>query len=110
MYQYKLLPNLWEKVRRVILLDKNEILNLYNEIERKRKEMNIIESQVRKLDQEIQLETEKYRNRSVARVLEYINNKCWDDENIDDLHILMVHCLNKLNGNVDGIELSLQGE
>ena len=89
-------------------MDKNEVLNFYNEIERKRKEMKIMETQVQQIDNEIQLEIEQYRNKSVTRVLEYINDKCWNNENIDDLQNLIIHCLNKLNGNIDGIELSLK--
>ncbi len=91
-------------------MDKNEVLNFYNEIERKRKEMKIMETQVQQIDNEIQLEIEQYRNKSVTRVLEYINDKCWNNENIDDLQNLIIHCLNKLNGNIDGIELSLKEE
>ena len=91
-------------------MDKNEVLNFYNEIERKRKEMKIMETQVQQIDNEIQLEIEQYRNKSVTRVLEYINDKCWNNENIDDLQNLIIHCLNKLNGNIDGIELSVKEE
>ena len=91
-------------------MDKEEVINYYNEIERKRKEENIMQEQVRKIDREIQLEIEQYRNKSVARVLEYINDKCWEKKDIDNLHNLIVHCLNKLYGNLDGIELSLEEE
>lgn len=89
-------------------MDKQEILNIYNSIEEKRKEMRITEKQVQQLDKEITLELERYRNKSVERVLNYINEKCWNNENIDNLQTLIVHCLNKLNGNIDGIELSLE--
>lgn len=91
-------------------MDKEEIVNYYNEIERKRKEMRTIERQVQQIDNEIQLEIEQYRNKSVARVLEYINDKCWEKKDIDNLHTLIVHCLNKLYGNLDGVELSLGEE
>lgn len=82
----------------------------YYEIERKRKERSIMERQVQQIDKEIQLEIEQYRNKSVVRVLYYINNKCWENEDIGKLQDLITHCLNKLNGNVDGIELSLEEE
>ena len=91
-------------------MDKEEIVNFYNEIERKRKEIKIMERQVQQIDNKIKLETEQYRNKSVTRVLEYINDKCWNNEKIDDLQNLIIHCLNKLNGNIDGIELSLEEE
>lgn len=91
-------------------MDKNEVVNFYNEIQSKRKEMKIMERQVQQIDNAIQLEIEQYRNKSVKRVLEYINDKCWRKENIDNLQDLITHCLNKLNGNIDGIELSLKEE
>lgn len=91
-------------------MSKEEMQNIYNSIEEKRKEMRITEKQVQQLDREITLELEIYRNKSVQRVLDYINDKCWDKEtiDIDKLQTLVVHCLNKLNGNIDGIELSLE--
>lgn len=91
-------------------MNKEEIENIYDSIEEKRKEMRITEKQVQQLEREITLELERYRNKSVQRVLDYINHKCWEHENIeiDRLQTLMVHCLNKLNGNIDGIELSLE--
>lgn len=91
-------------------MNKEEMQNIYNSIEEKRKEMRITEKQVQQLEREITLELERYRNKSVQRVLEYINNKCWEHENIeiDRLQTLVVHCLNKLNGNIDGIELNLE--
>lgn len=91
-------------------MDKEEIINYYNEIERKRKERSIMERQVQQIDNEIQLEIEKYRNKSVDRVLEYINYKCWKNEDIYNLQDLICHCLNKLHGNIDGIELPLKEE
>lgn len=91
-------------------MNKEEMQNFYNSIEEKRKEMKITEKQVQKLEKEITLELERYRNLSVQRVLGYINDKCWNKEtiDIDSLQDLIVHCLNKLNGNIDGIELSLE--
>lgn len=91
-------------------MDKEEVVNFYNEIENKRKERSIMEKQVQQIDKEIELEIEQYRNKSVARVLKYISDKCWKNENVDNLHDLITHCLNKLHGNIDGIELSLEEE
>lgn len=91
-------------------MDKEEILNFYNSIKNKINEMKIMEEQVKKIDREIQLDIEQYRNKSVVRVLEYINSKFWENENIDNLQNLICHCLNKLHGNIDGIELSFKEE
>lgn len=74
---------------------------MYEEFERKR-------NQVRTLKSEIEVETLEYRIASVKRVLDYINDKCWRKENMNDLHTYIVHCLNKLNGNIDGVELGLK--
>lgn len=49
-----------------------------------------------------------YRIASVSRVLDYIRcvNRAGKLSEID-LDKLLVHCHNKLNGNIDGIELTL---
>lgn len=49
-------------------------------------------------------ETVKYRIDSTLRVLRYIENNMDDD----NLKTLIIHCQNKLNGNIDGIELGLK--
>lgn len=50
-----------------------------------------------------------YRIASVCRVLDYIQcvNRAGKLSEID-LDKLLVHCHNKLNGNIDGIELKLE--
>lgn len=47
-----------------------------------------------------------YREESVYRVLEFIKNE-YKKGRVCDLDTLLTHCQNKLNGNIDGIELSL---
>lgn len=46
-----------------------------------------------------------YRIKSVDRVLDYIRTKKITDNK--ELDTLLCHCQNKLNGNIDGIELDL---
>ncbi len=48
----------------------------------------------------------KYRIESVNRVLDFIRNE-YRAGRICDLETLLCHCQNKLNGNIDGIELTL---
>lgn len=48
----------------------------------------------------------KYRMESVKRVLDFIRSEYRADR-ICDLETLLCHCQNKLNGNLDGIELDL---
>lgn len=48
----------------------------------------------------------KYRMESVNRVLDFVRNE-YRAGRICDLEILLCHCQNKLNGNIDGVELDL---
>ena len=79
----------------------------YEEIENLRKERDITISQVQEMDRIIEIKILEYRIESTKRVLDYINNKCWKKEPIENLQDLIIHCLNKLNGNIDGVELNL---
>lgn len=89
-------------------MNREECKNLYGEIEDIRKERDITIKQVQKMDKDIEIKLLQYRIKSVERILEYINEKCWKKENIPDLHNKIVHCINKLNGNIDGIELEME--
>ena len=80
---------------------------IYEEIENLRKERDITISQVQEMDRSIEMKLLEYRIESTKRVLEYINNKYWKKESIENLQNLIIHCLNKLNGNIDGIELNV---
>ena len=85
-------------------LDKNKLLSIYDSIENKRKERDEYIETVTKLDKEIQFEILEYRIASVKRVLEYFLGL---DSDFDKL---VTHCINKLNGDIDGIELDLKEE
>ena len=50
----------------------------------------------------------EYRIESVNRVLNFIRNE-YRAGRICDIEKLLCHCQNKLNGNIDGIELDLDG-
>ena len=50
----------------------------------------------------------EYRRDSVDRVLSYIRTKKIKDAH--ELDLLLCHCQNKLNGNIDGTELNLNYE
>lgn len=47
-----------------------------------------------------------YRVHSVNRVLDFVRRNC-DKLSKHDIDTLLCHCQNKLNGNIDGIELAL---
>lgn len=51
----------------------------------------------------------KYRIESANRVLDFIRSE-YGAGRICDLETLLCHCKNKLNGNIDGIELDLRSE
>lgn len=65
---------------------------------------------IRKQHEEIQREYTRlciaYRNESVMRVLEFILSN-YRNKKICNLDILLTHCLNKISGNIDGVELTL---
>ena len=48
----------------------------------------------------------RYRIESVNRVLDFIRSE-YVAGRVCDLEVLLCHCQNKLNGNIDGIELDL---
>ena len=50
----------------------------------------------------------EYRIESVNMVLDFIRNE-YRAGRICDVETLLCHCQNKLNGNIDGIELDLDG-
>lgn len=84
--------------------DKNKLLSIYDSIENKRKQRDEHIETVTKLDKEIQFEILEYRIASVKRVLEYFLGL---DSDFDKL---VTHCINKLEGNIDGVELNLNEE
>ena len=51
----------------------------------------------------------KYRIFSTARVLSHLHLKSFGKTEIKELNLLLTHCCNKLNGNIDGIEINLDG-
>lgn len=78
--------------------DYDFIKGKYNEIRRHEEEIRVIRNECEK-------SIHKYRIESVNRVLEYIRFKKITDPH--ELDVLLCHCQNKLNGNIDGIELTL---
>lgn len=90
-------------------MNKSNLECLYESIENKRKERDEYIKNVTKLDNDIQFKILEYRIESVKRVLENIQRLLIlsDEEIIKNLNDKVIHCLNKLNGNIDGIELEL---
>lgn len=82
-------------------MNKGNLESIYESIENKRKDRDEYIERVNKLDKEIQQEVLEYRIQSVKRVLEYFSGIDKDFDN------MINHCINKLEGNIDGIELEL---
>lgn len=91
--------------------DKGHLLNIYDAIKEKRKNQKKYIKQVQDLDNEIKTDVLEYRISSVKRILDYIH--CNQKKVASDLKrfdTLITHCCNKLNGNIDGIEIELEGK
>lgn len=90
----------------------NRADNLWQSAQRLKKDVEIAEQHLKDLKEEYQGCLIAYRIASVNRVLEHIDYQVRNGRSISSkrLSTLMVHCQNKLNGNIDGIELSLDEE
>lgn len=91
-------------------MDKDILIEKFDELKNIGKQIDMQKTLLEQLDNTLTIKTLEYRIKSVERVLDYINDKCWKKENVKNLQNLIVHCCNKLNGNIDGIELSLEGK
>lgn len=81
--------------------NRGHLLSFYEAIEEQRKERENHIEQVNKIDKDIQVKLLEYRINSVKRVLNYFKGLDKDTDN------MINHCINKLDGNIDGIELEL---
>lgn len=81
-------------------MDKKELLERYKKIQEQEK---LINETHRKYLHDVMC----YRINSTIRVLEFIKSK---DLTKDKMETYVVHCLNKLNGCIDGIELELKDD
>lgn len=85
---------------------KQTLIDEYNCCELKRAEIKRHASEIDNLRKLYNDNIIKYRIKSVDRVLDYILAKKITDPHRLDL--LLCHCQNKLNGNIDGTELNLE--
>ena len=84
---------------------RNKLLDDYKFIEKLRAERRKLQARVDELATEIEIASYKYRNKSVGRVLDYLR---FNADNKHEYETFMVHCMNKLNGNIDGVEISFK--
>lgn len=91
--------------------DKGHLLNIYDAIKDKRENQKEYIKQVQELDNEIKIDILEYRIASVKRILDYIHsNQMKVASDLKQFDTLITHCCNKLNGNIDGIEIELEGK
>lgn len=87
-------------------MNKEELLDIYRGIEESKEYKKELIRQNEKVDKEIENRILMYRIASVSRVLDFIHTSLAINSSID-LDTLITHCCNKLNGNIDGIEIEL---
>lgn len=89
--------------------NKGHLLNIYDSIKDKRENQKCYIKQVQDLDNEIKTDVLEYRIASVKRILDYIHcNQMKVVSDLERFDTLITHCCNKLNGNIDGIEIELE--
>lgn len=86
---------------------KNDLLKKYDRIKESKEEINYEQIELDKKRDALQVNLSNYRKESVMRVLEFI---AYNSERLTPrtIQLLTVHCMNKLHGNIDGIELTLE--
>ena len=90
-------------------LDKGHLESIYENICEKRKTRDEHIEEVQRLDKLIQQDILEYRIASVNRILSFMHsNQKFIIDNPKKFDTLITHCCNKLNGNIDGIEIELR--
>lgn len=84
---------------------KNSLIGDYNFCKGKLAEIKRHEEDIERIRNAYNKKIVEYRIESVQRVLDYI--RCKKITDVRRLDILLCHCQNKLNGNIDGCEIDL---
>lgn len=87
---------------------KEKLISDYELCERDLVEIKQHEKEIADIRLDYNSKIVKYRMESVKRVLDFIRDE-YRAGRICDLETLLCHCQNKLNGNIDGTELDLDG-
>jgi hypothetical protein len=91
-------------------MNKEELIKKSKELEETMKEIYSERQRLDDLKKETIEKLIEYRISSAMRVLDYLHTKSFFDKPIPikTLGVLITHTMNKLNGNIDGIELDLE--
>lgn len=79
----------------------------YAKVKAKAEEMEDLKEKMEEAKREYWELKYAYRRESVNRVLDFIRTE-YRAGRVCDLETLLCHCQNKLNGNIDGVELKLE--
>jgi hypothetical protein len=90
--------------------EKKKLELQYERLEKISNEIVENEAQIKFKKDEYRRGLELYRVNSAKRVLDYLHKKTFTNSTIPtkELNTYLTHILNKLNGNIDGIELDLE--
>ena len=87
-------------------MELDEIKGEYEQLLKVESELSDLAKRREKLESEKEVFAYRYRVDSVDRVLDFIRSE-YRQGRLCNLETLLCHCQNKLNGNIDGIELTL---
>ena len=88
------------------MMELDEIKGEYEQLLKVESELSDLAKRREKLESEKEVFAYRYRVDSVDRVLDFIRSE-YRQGRLCNLETLLCHCQNKLNGNIDGIELTL---
>lgn len=78
----------------------------YEQLLKAERELSDLSKRREKLENDKEVFAYRYRTDSVDRVLDFIRSE-YRQGRLCDLETLLCHCQNKLNGNIDGTELTI---
>jgi len=84
----------------------NDIKSTSSLIKQQKEELEKIQNNIKELQEALVSKQLNYRINSVRRVLKHLRDY-HTQLNGSDIDIMLCHCQNKLNGNIDGVEMAL---
>jgi len=84
----------------------NDIKSTGSLIKQQKEELEKIQNNIKELQEALVSKQLNYRINSVRRTLDYMRSY-HKQLNNSDIDTMLCHCLNKLNGNIDGVEMAL---